>query len=279
MVGACLLAACTLGAVAASAAWAEAPEYGKCVAAGKEKVEWTEGTTTRSKDVSTGAFTTNKCTVKDTTDKYRLKGPNPGPEGKYEWVPGAGEAAFESSGGEGILQEVEGGKAECKEEHSGGHFVIGNNKEEAGIVVHFTGCKSLGTPCTTPGANTGEVVTKEMVGVLGWENKAAKKTDLLLRAAGGGQITELICTGLVIKVRGSVLVPIKNDKMVSSETLKYEASKGVQKPSAWEQGPAFLEAAFSNFKGGEYSPAGQSITATVKYTGVTQEKLELNAVV
>ena len=48
---------------------------------------------------------------------------------------------------------------------------------------------------------------------------------------------EFECTGLVLKVRGHVLVnvPIKNDKMTSTETLKFKASKGKQKPEKWEE--------------------------------------------
>ena len=69
-------------------------------------------------------------------------------------------------------------------------------------------------------------------------------------------------------------MPIKNDKMTSTETLKFKATKGKQKPEKWEESasPAILEA---SFKGGPFEQAGQDIISTVK----GEEELELNAVV
>ena len=65
----------------------------------------------------------------------------------------------------------------------------------------------------------------------------------------GGLFIEFSCSGLVVKVKGHVLVPIKNDKMTKTETLKFVAKKGKQKPEKWEESssPAILE---SSFKGG-----------------------------
>ena len=46
---------------------------------------------------------------------------------------------------------------------------------------------------------------------------------------------EFTCgTHLTISVRGKILVPIKNDKMTLTETLKYKATKGIQKPDEYE---------------------------------------------
>jgi hypothetical protein len=80
-----------------------------------------------------------------------------------------------------------------------------------------------------------------------------------------------------VKVRGKVLAPIKNDKMTATETLKFKATKGKQKPERWEESssPAILESSFSNIGAGLYEQAGQTINSTV--TG--EEQLELNAVV
>ena len=179
-----------------------------------------------------------------------------------------------------VLTAVGDASVECKAESSDGEFVPGNNKEEAGIVVKFTGCTSEGLTCASPGYKAGELVTNELEGIVGWENKAKKKTDLELypaKSVASGLFIEFSCQGLVVKVRGKVLVPVKNDTMTETTTLKYKATKGKQKPEKWEESPerAILEASFSNYKGGAYEQAGQDITSTVK----GQEKLELNAVV
>jgi hypothetical protein len=249
-----IVVAVALGAVAATSASAAAPEYGRCLkqASGSGK-----------------KFSDSKCTKEAS-----------GSAAKYEWLPGAAKTKFTSSGGVGVLTTVGGSGVECKAESSTGEFVPGNNKEETGIVVTFTGCKSTGLPCTTPNAKSGELVTNELEGLVGWENKALKKTDFELipsKNVASGFFIEFECEGLLVKVRGKLLVPIKNDKMTETETLKYKAKKGKQKPEKWEEssGNAILEAAFSNFKGGAFEQAAQEITATVKGA----EKLELNAVV
>jgi hypothetical protein len=254
VVGACLAAALLMGAVAAAGASAAAPEYGRCL-------KQTSGGGKKYKD--------SKCTKEEL-----------GSKAKYEWVPGAEKAKFTSTGGIGVLSTVGNASVECKAESSDGEFVPGNNKEEAGIYVIFTGCKAEGLPCESPGHASGELETNELEGLIGWENKAKKKTDLELypaKSVKSGLFIEFECSGLVVKVRGEVLVPIKNDKMTESTTLKFNDSKGKQKPEKWEESSekAILESSFSNVNAGVYEQAGQKITSTVK----GQEKLELNAVI
>jgi hypothetical protein len=249
-----LAAICALSAVLATSALGTAPEYGRCLKKAKAEGK---------------GYTANKCTVTGEASKA-----------KYEWVPGAAKEKFTSTGGIGVLSTVGGASVECKAETSDGEFVPGNNKEEAGIFVIFTGCKSVSLPCTSPGHASGELETNELEGLVGWENKARKKTDLELypaKSVKSGLFIEFECEGLVIKVRGKILVPIKNDTMTESTTLKYNDSKGKQKPEKWEESSekAILESSFSNIKAGAWEQAGQKITSTVK----GQEKLELNTVI
>jgi hypothetical protein len=245
--GLCLVAAFAMSAAAAASAWATAPEYGRC------------------KAKTGGKYSDAGCTKAVKTG------------GKYEWTPGAEKAKFTSKGGVGKLSIVSGAGVECKTESSAGEFVPGNNKEEAGVIVKFNGCTALKNPCTTSGRAKGELVTNELEGTVGWGVKAKKITDLELfpaKSVTSGLFIEFSCIGLVVKVRGHVLVPIKNDKMTATETLKFSAAKGIQKPEKWEESPGktILEA---SFKGGPFEQAGQNITSTV--TG--EEQLELNAVV
>ena len=249
----CLVVAFVWSAVGVTSALAAAPEYGRCL---------------KQNTGSGKQFSDSKCT------KEVEKGLS---KDKYEWLPGAGKAKFTTTGGVGVLTTVGNASVECQTESSDGEFVPGTNKEEAGVVVKFQGCKAFAQPCTTEGAKSGELVTNELDGIVGWANKALKRTDLELypaASAPSGYFIEFSCTGLVVKVRGHVLVPIKNDKMTATETLKFKASKGKQKPETWEESgsPAILEA---SFKAGPFEQAGQNITSTVK----GEEALELNAVV
>ena len=253
--GLSLLAVLALGAAAASSASATAPEYGRCL----------------KSTPKAGGYATAACTGIDTGDN----------DGTYEWVPGAAKGKFKTSGGIGVLTTVGGAGVECKTESSSGEFLPGNNKEEGGVVVKFNGCVSLGSPCTTPGAASGELLTNELQGVVGFEKKEAipTKSKLALELSPAASVTsglfiEFSCLGLVVKVKGHVLVPIKGDKMTKTETLKFVAVKGKQKPEKWHESPEkqILEA---SFKGGPFEQAGQNITSVV--TG--EEALELNAVI
>ncbi len=253
--GLCLGAALALSAMAATVAWATAPEYGRCL---------------KQNTGSGKQFRDSKCTKE--VEKGSAKD-------KYEWIPGAGKTKFTTTGGIGVLTSLGGAGVECKTETSNGEFKEGNNKEATGIVVTFTGCESLSLPCNTPKAKSGELITNQLEAIVGWENKAKKRTDLELypaKSVMSGQFIEFECSGLVVKVRGKVLVPIKNDKMTKTETLKFKAVKGKQKPEKWEESPerAILEA---SFKGGPYEQSGQTITSVLK-EAEGEEALELNAV-
>jgi hypothetical protein len=254
LAGLCLALAYAVGAVAATSALATAPEYGRCLK--KAKVEGK-------------GYANNKCTKA-----------GEGKKAKYEWVPGAGKTKFETKGGIGILTSTDGNKVECETESSTGEFFEGSNKEAGNMTIKFNGCESLKLVCSTPGAKAGELVTNDVEALVGWENKARKKTALELypgKSVTSGLFIEFECSGLVIKVKGKVLVPIKNDEMKTSEILKFKATAGKQKPEKWEESSekAILE---SSFKGGPYEQSGQQITSTLKeFAG--EEALELNAVV
>jgi hypothetical protein len=253
--GLCLVIAFALGAVAATSAMATAPEYGRCL---------------KKKTKSLPAFSNSKCTLEAKETKTA----------SYEWIPGAGKTKFETKGGNGVLTTVSGQTVECKTESSTGEFFEGTNKEAGNMTIKFNECESLAEPCTSPGAKSGELITNDVEALVGWENKAKKKTALELYPAHSvtsGLFIEFECIGLVVKVKGEVLVPIKNDAMKTTETLKFTATKGKQKPEKWEEssGKVFLE---SSFKGGPFEQAGQQIESVLK-EAAGEQALELNAVV
>jgi hypothetical protein len=252
--GLCFCVAFALGALVASSASATAPEYGRCLKKAKAEGK---------------GYTSTKCTTV-----------GEGTKAKYEWVPGAGKTKFETKGGVGVLSAVSGQKVECVTESSKGEFLEGNNKEAGNMVIKFNECESVSLACTSPGAKTGELLTNNVEALVGWENKAKKKTDIELypaKSVSSGLFIEFECGGAVVKVKGKVLVPIKNDAMKTSETLKFTDSKGKQKPEKWEESTenVILE---SSFKGAPYEQAGQEITSVLKELA-GEEALELNAVV
>jgi hypothetical protein len=252
--GLCLVVVFALGAVAATSAIATAPEYGRCIKKAKAEGK---------------GFTSNKCITA-----------GEGTKAKYEWVPGAGKTKFETNGKIGLLTSVNGQKVECKTESSTGEFFEGNNKEAGNMAIKFNECASLGQSCKSPGAKAGELVTNNVEALVGWENKAKKKTDIELHPAKSvtsGLFIEFECATLVVKVKGAVLVPIKNDAMKTSEVLKFKQKAGKQKPEKWEESPGktILEA---SFKGSSFEQSGQEIESTLKELA-GEEALELNAVV
>jgi hypothetical protein len=244
-----VVATVALSMLAVAGASAAAPEYGRCLKKAKA-----EG----------NGYTSSKCTVA-----------GEGTKAKYEWLPGAGKHKFTTSGGAGKLETVDGKTVTCERESSEGEFNPTNFKQET-TSVRFAGCKSSGFSCTTEGLKEGELETRELLGEVGFE--AGKKTALELRPGptAEGLFIVFKCIGIKIEVRphGGILVPIKNDKMKTSETLKYKATKGKQKPVKWANSSEeqYLE---SNFAEEGYEQAGETITSVVK----GEEALELNTAV
>jgi len=249
-----------MSAIASGTASAAAPEFGQCLKKAKA-----EGT----------GFTSVKCTVAGT-----------GTKAKYEWVAGAAGDKFSTTGTTATLLTVKGESVTCASESSTGHYLAGNNKEEE-TVVNFKGCKSNGLTCTTEGKGEGELTTNSLTGIVGFEKSTSTaKTVLQLHpTASGGHFIDFKCTeALTIEVRGNnasggLLVPIKNGKMTSTETLKYKSSKGIQKPTTWVPPAGYTETQFleSNFQHTVFSQSGQTITSKVTNEGGL--KLELNPAV
>ena len=269
--GLCLVAAFLVSVAMSATASAAAPEYGQCV----KGTEHSESNYDSAKCIKLASEDTGN------TEAERLK------KGVWKWKPGvvAGKNEFTSKGGAATLKTKGGKTVTCESEKSTGTYLEdGTNKKES-TVVQFAGCQSSTFACTTVGKGTGELETRELIGEVGFENKALKKTALKLEPAPSAALKfiEFKCVGLEIKVRGKgevagagILVNIKNDAMKFEETLKYKQLNGVQKPVKWE-GPnpeTFLE---SNFENTGYEQSGQEIESKVNNVG--NIKYELNAVV
>jgi hypothetical protein len=246
--GLCLIAAFVMSALAAASASAAAPEIGRCVKTALGK----------------GKFSSSTCTAEKAG-------------GSFEWVPGAVKNKFTTtSGGLAILETKNGTTVICKKETSGGEYT--GTKTVRGVVVKFNNCASAGFACSTVGSAEGELVTHTLEGVIGVEKKGltAKANKIafdLFPVGKTGFFIEFSCGPLPVQVKGSVLVPLTpTNKMEPKLTLKYVATKGVQKPTKFEGEPAdVLE---SSLKGKPFEQAGQTLT-TVQ---TNEELLEINTV-
>ena len=140
-------AAVVVSAVVASAAWAEAPEIGRCLShAG-------------------GKYTNNLCTKAAKGKKV----------GSFEWEPGATKEQIHRRGGAGTLETVNRAIVTCKTEKSAGEITSG--KTVGNVSVTFTGCESAGYRCISTGAKEGEIATNLLSGTLVWE-KFGKKVAI-----------------------------------------------------------------------------------------------------
>jgi hypothetical protein len=145
---------------------------------------------------------------------------------------------FKSKSG-AVLVETSGIKLTCTASTDTGEVLgVKNGK----VTIRLTGCAALSSPCTTPGAAGGEMVTSELTTTLGFINKAKLEVGIALAASvATTPFTEFECAGLKIVVEGSVigkLTPInKHVKPASHLTLKFTQAKGIQKPRKLEGGP------------------------------------------
>jgi hypothetical protein len=262
-VGPAIAASVAVIALTASSAWAEAPEYGRCVKVPKIEKKYN------------GKYIDKGCT-KAATSKEKEEGK----KNKYEWLPGGIKLGQTSAGGKGTLQEVGKYAVGCESESSTGEYV--GTKEAHHIVVTFKGCHVTPFICTSPGHAAGELVTKELEGRAVWKNEAKHEAALDLYPTpekAGEKEPKFIafsCGALTVEVRGSVLVPITANKMSTTFKLKYKQKNGYQEVKDYEEGGKLYEDILeANFEGKGWAKSGQTITATVK----NEESLELNTYV
>jgi hypothetical protein len=224
-----------------------APEYGRCV---------------RLPGNSKGKFSSGTCTSPATVEAF-----------SYEWLPGPGpnRQFTTASRSETVptLETVGRGKVKCTGETSSGEYT--GLRTVGGLVVHFTGCKALAAPCTSMGAAEGEIVTKTLQGVLGWESRAEHTVaQALFPAEAGAPIAEATCGVASLTVRGSALAPVTEGRMSTATIVKYVQLAGRQRQEHFEGEPnEVLEASIA---GGPFEQAGLSLSVTQ----TSAEAIEIN---
>lgn len=263
--GLCLVAVFVMGAVFAGAASAANPEYGRCIKEGAKEVS---------------KYDSSKC--------IKLASEDPGTEaekakkGSYVWAAGPGpKAGFTAALKPSTIATLEtkaGTKVTCTGLSAAGKYT--GLKTVSVQKTDFTGCESGGIKCNTPSAGTGVIKVKELEGELGVISKGSPSTkdkigNVLWPAGGtatsGSEFVEFACGGLTVKVKNSVISPVTANAMKLTATVKYTASKGVQKPTSFAGGPPmFLE---SKFSAAPYEQSGQSAT-TIQ---TNEEKMEIRS--
>ena len=261
--GVLLVAAIALSGVAASGAWAfkeEAPEVGRCLklTGGRFK----EG------NCKTGAKTVSE-------EKYEWY-PAFGPNGKGEEKTIEPSKRFYKAVSKELtaiqLETVHLEGVKCKQQTSEGEYT--GPKTNRAFNIGFTGCESVGATCisTNPKAtNPGEILVKELDGEIGiekfglkegLEDSALDKLANVFRPAEGEIFTEFECLGLKYVVKGEVMFPIKANTMLTTQTVKFAATKGKQKPERFATDPASTKRVLysKNGKQEEFIQSGQTLT-------------------
>jgi hypothetical protein len=238
LVGLCLAAVFAFAALAASAAQAAEPEWGRCVAQKhgnytegncftvatkkgvpdhKGKYEWLPGAEARCLPAKHGNFTESSCLTVATKKGV------PDHKGKFETT---GGSKFTAAAGAGVLKAS---IYECVNSHEESVQVARTNKEcehyenniaeigvecekesatgeaagadeVANVSVHFKGCTLFGVPANSPGHPAGEIQVNPLKGRLGYIEKATHDVGVLLEPATvGGTFAEFELEGVPLR--------------------------------------------------------------------------------
>jgi alpha-tubulin suppressor-like RCC1 family protein len=209
-----------------------------------------------------GAYSNSDCTA---TSTERL--------GKYEWYPEVSSLTHFVSSGSTITFVTAGGtRITCATEAGSGEYA--GTKQVANVVLDFSNCEGPGGKCQSPGASTGEIVTRVLAGELGWEDKEKQKVAFdLYRTGREGLLFEVTCGITRLSVKGSVIAPVKTGVMAPKSTLKYAESKGKQAIEHFEGEPNdVLE---TSIEGGAFEQTVLSFTETQ----TSEEDVAVNATV
>jgi len=236
----------------------EVPEVGRCVKL--------EGVKVGKEKVYSGSFGDAGCL-------------NPSKGGAYEWTTGPGaNASFTGSAGSTTFETTGGAALKCKHAASAGQYT---GAKTATDTMTLTGCAMASNKeaCKSAGAASGEIVTGQLQGSLGFVKDVAQGEVLVvsvgLDLTGSPTVLKAECaSGQTVTVSGSAIAPLGTiDKMSSSSTLSFSDSAGKQTPEQFEGGPkATLLATIGS---GTAAQAGLSSKGKLAYAEATEIKAEV----
>ena len=200
--------------------------------------------------------------------------------GAYEWLPGLAKTAFTMTGkaaAAATLETVGKRKITCSGQSGTGQFSGGSSV--TGVLMTFTGChtSTVSETCSSARAAAGEVVTDDLRGSLGITEAsklgmAKNKLGIDLRPIHGETVFAATCGSSAVTATGSIIVPVKTNKMAATQSLKFAASKGVQKTTKFEGLP--LDYLSTQFGAGPTEQSGLALTTTL----TAGEAFEVNSV-
>src|SRR5947209_2612266 len=242
ILGLCLVAVFALSATyVASASATDFFELGECL---------------KVKTAKTGKFGNAGCTA-NTGEKAN----------EYEWTVGVNKnKLFTSkmkSETKATLETTSGSKVTCNEEEGTGEFGAGTTVVK--VTAHFhNNCETGGLKCNSTGKGPGEIDIfnlKGHAGILKTDPTTPIKDKMggVLEPESGEFLAEFECTASVkIKVKGSLIVEEKAEKMLPKATLKFTAKGGIQNYTHFEGEPVNSHILESTFNGGAtYEQSGQ----------------------
>jgi hypothetical protein len=173
-----------------------------------------------------------------------------GGKGIYAWqTSGLAGTTFVTHSIPGPIRLTASSKAltiNCTGESGSGEFT--SPKTVGATTLTLSGCVRGAEHCTSAGQASGTIVSDSLEGVLGIEKLGASplKDKLaldLFPPAHSGAVAEFICgAASQVTIRGSVITPLRANKMLSTQTLKFKASGTKQKPEGFaESGQDVLE--------------------------------------
>lgn len=172
---------------------------------------------------------------------------------------------FTSTSKASLFETVGGTKTKCTADTNTG-AITGPQSGE--IQITFTGCKLGKTPCNTPGAVPGTIVTNALSLTIGYINKAKKVVgaDLVEPTSGAGFLAYGCGPLIFVRVQGSVIGRIRpiNKLVTPAEVfkLKFAQALGVQKYPNLEASPVdILESSF----GGPFEVTGLGSTDAILF--------------
>lgn len=206
--------------------------------------------------------------------------------GSYEWHSAFGGTAplekrsFSIAIKEGTvstLETVTKTQMTCEGASSSGEYT--GNRTVGNVVVKFTKCSAFESSCASSGAPAGTIVTRTLEGALGIEEVGGAPVEDaiaedLFPVGRSGAIAEFACSGLPVKISGSLIAPVESNAMKLSLPIKFKAAKGKQKPEGFVGEPADVLLTKIGAEG-PLEQAGESMTVIQ----TNEEKVEVNAAV
>jgi hypothetical protein len=301
IIGIFVLAALAVCAIGASAAWAEAPEFGRCIKKGKAegsgysnagctsavssgaRFEWASGPGPNAHFTAKARFVpstkTKRCTVWH--EEVELGNIKHAEELLKKWGYTAEECETTLKENEArepvLLEETTGLKVECSGLSASGEYSSANTV--ANVNTTFTGCEVPKTSLACQSGETpGEIKTSTLDGELGFDKQEVPSTSsvpaLDLKAASGTVVAEFSCPPFATSVvSGSVIHDVTANKMLLEENEKFNQKNGVQQPTKFEGQPAdVLE---SSLGGSEPIQSGEQLLSVL----TNEEKIEVNTTI